>query len=124
MKDFASRRANSRRKTLIVLTVSSVTSANQLERDCRKAKFIGHDIGAGGIGIETLFFLDIGDLLEMRIQVPGVPKPIPAAAVVRNMRSEKRGAHAVYLAGLEFVRISPEDRKRIADYAKDLGFLI
>jgi len=112
-----------RKKTRIPLKVLSVNNSSESRSGARALPFQTQDIGVGGLGVETLMALEQGDLLDIELALPG-RKVISARAIVRNIRQEKRGAHVIYHAGLEFMQTSVEDRKAISDYVGTGDFVV
>ncbi len=116
-------RAHPRRKTRLSVRVLSIDCVPPRAIDLNGARFVAHDIGAGGLGLETLIELQLGDVLELEVILPG-GKCVPASVVVRNLKTENRGAHLVYQAGVQYAKISEEGRKAIASYAGSGDFIV
>lgn len=123
MSGFGKIRGYLRKKTRIALKVSTVLDTSQNARDTQSFPFQTQDIGVGGIGLETLVHLELGDYLDLELTLPS-GKSISARATVKNIRPEKRGTHVIYEAGLEFIQISDEDRKAISDYVGSGDFMV
>lgn len=123
MSGFGKLRVFLRRKTRIPIKVTAVLDSSNRKRDTQNIPFQTQDIGVGGLGVETLVKLELGDYVELELSLPN-GKAVAARATVKNVRPEKRGAHVIYQAGLEFLQISEEDRKAISDYVGSGDFMI
>jgi len=75
------------------------------------------DISGGGLRFPTFQSLTPGAALNMDISLPGEKKPINALAQV-VWQKEKAGVHTRFMMGMQFTRISEEDRIKIVDYVK------
>lgn len=128
-EDPAAKREHLRRKTSVAVLIRSITTSAGKQRPCgvtRATRWVGCDVNVGGMGIETepSFGIEVGDLIELELHLPGRHVPLSVAAKVRNLKPAERMGQPAIVAGLAFVRISDEDRQLIASYAQESGFII
>ena len=79
----------------------------------KEAGAITKDISPGGIGAVLDNRIKKGDLLELKISLAGLVKPVQAFAAVAWIKEETRGKLSV---GLEFKEIASDDKSRLFEY--------
>jgi uncharacterized protein (TIGR02266 family) len=76
------------------------------------------DISQGGIFIETITPLSAGVEIGLEFQLPRPPGPISVRGiVVRKVMPEDVRGNQVPGMGIKFLNLSPDDKKKIAEYA-------
>ena len=76
------------------------------------------NISGGGLFFETYGAHNLGDLMTVRFSLPGSETPIEAAVVVRWLRPFNPINDTPQGIGVQFVRLDPEDQRRIEHFTK------
>ena len=69
------------------------------------------EFGAGGLRLTLMQPAEIGALFAVRLDLSGPTDPDPPHVFTKVVWCKREGNH--YAAGLEFVRLRPEDHERI-----------
>jgi c-di-GMP-binding flagellar brake protein YcgR len=123
MSGFNELRAYLRKKTQRAVHVLSVVDSHQNPRDLQGVRFVMCDLGAGGVGLESLLSFEKGDVVEIKFALPS-GREVSAHCIVKNVRSEPRAGRKICQAGLEFLKISDSDRKAITDFVGSGDFMV
>jgi c-di-GMP-binding flagellar brake protein YcgR len=108
----------SERRRFVRLNSAVDIQYNLLEKEpAERLKTKSRNISAGGICIIASEKLEIDDILVISITVPGETLPVVTkgrVAWIKPFEIGKEGQH--FDVGIEFIEISPEDRKKIEQY--------
>ncbi|MGZ3689371.1 MAG: PilZ domain-containing protein [Bdellovibrionota bacterium] len=124
MTEGKNRRTTFRKAAVLPLTVFTLSDRFGGAKDFAGARFIGFDLSEGGLGLETLFPVEAGDVLGIGFEISNPPHPIRVDAIVKNVTTERRGKHEIRKAGLEFFKIAAADRHKIALFVKEATFVV
>jgi hypothetical protein len=89
----------------VALTLFSGKGHQRIEGHCR-------DLSQAGIGVLIASELVVGEVMSLAITLPGVPGPWNLRAVLRCRRG--------YQYGFEFLSLSGQQIKTLADYVSNL----
>ena len=78
------------------------------------------DISVSGIRVQSedraLVGLPFGGQLLLEIRLPDPWGPVHCVGALRNLMEEKEGARFIYFLGIEFLKMSPSDKKKLEGF--------
>lgn len=77
------------------------------------------DISAGGLCLRVFDQFEVGNILQLRFTLPGLPRFIFAKGRVVWIKELGRlGKGKAFELGIEFIEIKEEDKKQIGEYVR------
>ena len=110
----AEKRKQPRKKVGFTVTVTRIIRGNEVLAKPSGFLFIGTEISAGGMGIETDAPIMANDLLSLNFNLPGEKIMLALTARVLNM-AEVKNAKKVRL-GIRFEGLSQLDQTYLSNY--------